>query len=111
MFKNILLVVVLVLSFISFAASYGETQVTVGYWAGNSNCYKKASPPQNNVTYIFNQCYDGKKYSCDQGHVSYDIYPTLDCAGSYPKAYGLPGNMCLSPVYAYSSMDTYFWCH
>lgn len=113
MFKNILSVVVVALTLFGLVSSYGETQVTIGYWAPNSHCTGKASPPMNNVTYNFNQCYDGKKYSCDyQGHVSYDIYPTLECGGSYPKSYGLPGNYCLSPVYGYSATyDTYFWCH
>ena len=106
MFKNILSVVLVALALFGLVSSYGETQVTIGYWAGYSKCNTKASPPQNNVTYNFNQCYRGKKYSCDQGHVSYDIYPTLECSGSYPQSYGLPANLCLSPVYAYSSDDT-----
>ena len=97
----------------SLAGKYGETQLTVGFWKGGSNCHTDAKPAQANITYVLNKCYDGKMYDCDtyDNDVTYMIFADAECGAQFPKTYGLPLNMCLSPVYGYSSDDTYFWCH
>jgi len=116
MFK--LLVVLCVLSLSLFASAsdesynYGETLLTVDYYKAKSNCKQPTNPPVKSDTYVLGQCYAGKMYLCDSNaqSVTYMIFPDLECGGKYPQTYGLPSDMCLSPVYAYSEYDSYFTC-
>lgn len=93
-------------------AVYPYTKVEISFYPANSNCNASKKPPQANVTYVLNQCYNGYMYDCDPyGGISYTIYGQEDCYASYPKSYGLPSFMCLSPVYDYSKYDSYFYCY
>lgn len=112
MFKQLTFICLVAFTVVGLIAAYGETQLTVGSYKANSQCQKPANPAVANVTYILNKCYGGIMYDCDpDGDVTYMLFPDPDCGSHYPKTYGLPVDRCLSPVYAYSSDDTYMWCH
>lgn len=92
------------------AASY--KYIDVSFYKANSNCNHDIKSPQSNVTYVTNQCYNGYMYDCDEyGGITYMIYDEVHCADLYPDSYGLPSFFCMSPVYAYSQYDTYFYCY
>lgn len=113
-FRGIFLSFIGVMSIFQVAKSSGETQVTVGYWAPNTKCVDKPSPPINNATYVLNKCYGGTMYTCDLtlgGGVTLLRFGDENCLSKYPTTGGLPANYCLSPVYGYSGYDTYLWCH
>lgn len=112
MFKKFTFLCLVVVTVFGLIAAYGETQLTVGTYKAKSGCKTPANPAVANVTYILNKCYDGIMYDCEAGgDVTYMVFPDLACGSKYPNTYGLPVNFCMSPVYAYSSDDTYMWCH
>lgn len=116
MFKQLIILCVLAVIIFTNASeenySYGETLLTIDYYKPKSNCKQPASPPQKSDTFVLGQCYAGKMYLCDSRDqsVTYMIYPDVNCGAMYPKTYGLPSDMCLSPTYGYSEYDSYFTC-
>lgn len=111
MFKQLTFLCLVAFTVFGLIASYGETQLTVGTYKANSNCKTPAKPAVANVTYVLNQCYDGIMYDCEDGSVTYMVFPDLVCGSKYPQTYGLFADFCMSPAFAYSSDDTYMWCH
>ena len=105
----ICVVAALAVAFSSFASAY--TAVDVSYYPANSHCDSTKKSPQANSTFILNKCYAGKMYDCQESSITYMIFPDLACGAMYPNTYGLPAFYCLSPVYGYSSYDSYFYCY
>lgn len=94
------------------AVSAAYTTLEVSFYKANSGCSTASKPPQANQTYTLNKCYNGIMYDCDPyGGVSYMVFPDVNCMSQYPGSYGLPSFFCMSPVYAYSSYDTYMYCY
>lgn len=113
MFSRLHLLTVLAVASLTVSVTAAFSFVNVSYFPANSHC--DASKPSPKPTEIFelNKCYDGYMYDCDYTgtSITYMNFGEVNCAGLYPKTYGLPGEFCMSPVYAYSSLDTFFHCY
>eukprot|EP01031_Cornospumella_fuschlensis_P025676 gene25676-31009_t len=87
--------------------------LNISYYPSNSHCDKSKPPPQATDVYELNKCYKGYMYECDYTgtSITYTNFGQVDCYASYPKSYGLFGEMCLSPANGYSKYDTFFHCY
>lgn len=111
MFQLLVLIALALLCTAAAEKDYPFQYVNISYFTANSGC--KGKTAQATDVFKLNQCYGGYMYNCDYSgtSITYMNYGQVNCAGSYPKTYGLPGEMCLSPVYAYSKFDSFFHCY
>ena len=129
-FREFLSTFVIALSLVNFSA--GQTTITVGYFAANSNCGSDASPAIPSATFNLNQCYSGTMYTCSlaNGHMSYltfadsgwkfcelFIYFLNVCfysacgSGRFPSAIALRTSQCVTGgSTSFSTQDVQFSC-